>query len=172
MPSSPQDATGFALIGSKPAEPLEVGMGKPLPPAVSTAVPLLRTQTQGLAPARTRGLPPPNCTTLAQGLVFTGTARLSGACSIGGTFEGNLSQAPGSQVSVVITESGRFKGDICAQKISVMGHTEGLLDAGMGEVSLHDNAHVQGRVRYGRIVVNGADLNATLERVSGDGPKA
>jgi Polymer-forming cytoskeletal len=170
MPPNPLDTTGQALIG-RTAEPLEVGMGRPLPPAGSMTVPLLRPQTQGLTPARTRGLPPPNCTTLAEGLVFTGNARLAGACSIGGTFEGNLSQAPGAQVSVVITETGRVKGDIAAQKISVMGHTEGLLDAGTGEVSLHDNAHVQGKVRYGRIVVNGADLNATLERVSPNGSK-
>jgi hypothetical protein len=45
-----------------------------------------------------------------------------------------------------------------------MGHTEGILDAGQGEVSLHDTADVHGVVRYGRIQVNGANLNATLER--------
>lgn len=170
MPPSPQDTIGHALTGG-PAEPLEVGMGRTLPPSGMMTVPLLRPQTQGLVTPHTRGLPPPNCTTLAEGLVFTGNARLAGACSIGCSFEGNLGQAPGAQVSVVITETGRFKGDIAAQKISVMGHTEGLLDAGTGEVSLHDNAHVQGKVRYGRIVVNGADLNATLERVSPSGSK-
>ena len=64
-----------------------------------------------------------------------------------------------------MTETGIVKGDITAQRISVRGWTEGLLDAGTGEVTLHDGAQVQGRVRYGRIQVNGADLNATLERV-------
>ncbi|MBL8328531.1 MAG: polymer-forming cytoskeletal protein [Rubrivivax sp.] len=147
------------------ADALEIGMGKTLPPQAGFGVPLLRTQTQGLAAARSRGLPPPNCTTLAEGLHFVGTARLSGACSIAGHFEGQLSQPAGALASVVVTETGSFKGDITAHKISVMGRTEGLLDAGSGEVSLHDNAQVQGRVRYGRIVVNGADLNATLERV-------
>ena len=171
MPSITQDPTGN-LAGTRPADPLEVGMGKPLPPQIVGGVPVLRPQLQGLVPARTRGLPPPNCTTIAEGLVFTGTARLAGACSIGGVFEGNLSQVPGAQVSIVVTETGRVKGDISAQKISVMGHTEGLLDAGTGEVSLHDNARVLGKVRYGRIVVNGADLNATLERVQPPGHKA
>jgi len=60
----------------------------------------------------------------------------------------------------------KFATDITAQKISVMGRTEGILDAGQGEVALHDTASVHGRVRYGRIQVNGADLNATLERVA------
>ena len=59
-----------------------------------------------------------------------------------------------------------MKGDITAQKISVMGHTDGVLDSGEGEVSLHDTASVHGLVRYGRIQVNGADLNATLERAT------
>jgi cytoskeletal protein CcmA (bactofilin family) len=157
---------------SRAGEPLEVGMGKTLPPQIVGGVPLLRPQLQGLVPARPRGLPPPNCTTIAEGLVFRGTARLTGACSIGGTIEGNLSPVAGAQVSIVVTETGSVKGDISAQKISVMGRTEGLLDAGAGEVSLHDNAHVLGKVRYGRIVVNGADLNATLERVQNPSARA
>ena len=41
---------------------------------------------------------------------------------------------------------------------------EGDVVDGEGEVSLHDTASVHGLVRYGRIQVNGADLNATLER--------
>ena len=66
---------------------------------------------------------------------------------------------------VMITETGSVVGDITAQRISVLGYTEGVLDAGQGEVSLQATARVHGRVRYGRIQVNGADLNATLERV-------
>jgi cytoskeletal protein CcmA (bactofilin family) len=103
---------------------------------------------------------------LAEGLHFVGHAQLSGPCSIAGTVEGNLSQAPGALVSVVVTATGRVQGDITAQKISIMGHTDGVLDSGQGEVSLHDTASVRGLVRYGRIQVNGADLNATLERVA------
>lgn len=164
------DPTPGPELAAAPTETLQVGMGKPLPPTATAGVPVLRPQVQGLTPARNRGLPPPDCSTIAEGMQFTGQARLAGACSVGGVVEGNLTQAPGSNVSVVVTETGRVKGDITAQKISVMGQTDGLLDAGTGEVSLHDNARVQGRVRYGRIVVNGADLNATLERVTPGAP--
>ncbi|MGE0098364.1 MAG: polymer-forming cytoskeletal protein [Hydrogenophaga sp.] len=106
----------------------------------------------------------PSRSMVAEGMQFTGHARLRGPCSIAGVVEGNLSQAPGCEAAVVVTESGRVKGDITAVKISVMGQTDGILDAGQGEVSLHDTARVQGIIRYGRIQVNGADLNATLER--------
>jgi cytoskeletal protein CcmA (bactofilin family) len=103
---------------------------------------------------------------LADGLHFVGNALLRGPFSVSGQVDGNITQAEGIQVSVVVTESGRVKGDITAHKISVMGHTDGVLDTGPGEVSLHDSASVHGLVRYGRIQVNGADLNATLERVA------
>ena len=103
---------------------------------------------------------------LADGMHFVGNALLKGPFSVAGQIDGNLTQAEGIQVSVVVTETGRVKGDITAHKISVMGHTDGVLDSGQGEVSLHDSASVHGLVRYGRIQVNGADLNATLERVA------
>jgi cytoskeletal protein CcmA (bactofilin family) len=103
---------------------------------------------------------------LAEGMQFIGNATLRGPFSVAGQVEGNLTQAPGVQVSVVVTDTGRVKGDITAHKISVMGHTDGILDSGHGEVALHDTASVHGLVRYGRIQVNGADLNATLERVA------
>ena len=94
-----------------------------------------------------------------------GNAILRGPCSIAGNVQGNVTQAPNTQVAVVVTQTGRVTGDITAQKISVMGKTNGILDSGQGEVTLHDSASVEGLVRYGRIQVNGADLNATLERV-------
>ena len=103
---------------------------------------------------------------VAEGMHFVGNAQLRGPCSVAGQVEGNLTQAPDAVVAVVVTETGRVKGDITARKISVMGHTDGILDSGEGEVALHDTASVHGLVRYGRIQVNGADLNATLERVN------
>jgi len=103
---------------------------------------------------------------LAEGMNFVGNAVLRGPFSVAGHVEGNLMQAADTQVSVVVTDTGRVKGDITAHKISVMGHTDGILDSGQGEVALHDTASVHGLVRYGRIQVNGADLNATLERVA------
>lgn len=148
------------------AQAIEVDVGRAMPPPLQTqTLPVLEPGAHTLVPvdatdaSQVRSL-------LAEGMQFVGNATLRGPCSIAGHIEGNLSQAPGVQVSVVVTETGRVKGDIVAHKISVMGHTDGLLDSGEGEVSLHDSASVHGLVRYGRIQVNGADLNATLERVA------
>lgn len=132
---------------------LEVDVGNAMPPAQVSSLPVVDSVESGAA----RSL-------LAEGMRFVGNAELRGPCSIGGHVEGNIKQAPHAQVAVVVTETGRVKGDITAHKISVMGHTDGILDSGEGEVSLHDTASVHGLVRYGRIQVNGADLNATLER--------
>lgn len=148
---------------SSPAAPygqsLQVQVGNALPSMSSGHAPqvqpvVLTDVVQGL----------PTRSMVAEGMQFTGSAQLRGPCSIAGVVEGNLTQAMGSEAAVVVTETGRVKGDITAVKISVMGQTDGILDAGQGEVSLHDTARVQGIIRYGRIQVNGADLNATLER--------
>lgn len=155
-----------------PNPQLDVSVGNAMPPQPTANLPVLHPQVQAVAggegfesgPARSL---------LAEGLHFVGHAQLRGPCTIAGSFEGNLSQAPDAQISVVVTATGRVLGDITAQKISVMGHTDGLLDAGHGEVALHDTANVRGLVRYGRIQVNGAELNATLERATpaSSGPK-
>lgn len=149
-----------------PVNSLQVDVGRAMPPNDPAAVPLLNTAVtppaSGLAAEEVAG---PG-TRLAAGLHFVGNAWLRGPCSVAGQVDGNLTQADGASVAVVVTETGLVKGDISAQKISVMGRTEGILDAGQGEVALHDTASVHGLVRYGRIQVNGADLNATLERVA------
>lgn len=144
---------------------LEVDVGRAMPPAMADNIPMLQSPDSAQAPidatdaANARSM-------LADGIHFVGNALLRGPFSVSGQVDGNLTQADGIQVSVVVTETGRVKGDITAHKISVMGHTDGVLDSGQGEVSLHDSASVHGLVRYGRIQVNGADLNATLERVA------
>lgn len=142
-----------------PDSVLQVNVGNAMPRTQAASMPMLQSSgdTGELGQARSM---------VAEGMRFVGNAELRGPCSIGGHVEGNLTQAPNAVVSVVVTETGRVKGDITAQKISVMGHTDGILDSGQGEVSLHDSASVHGLVRYGRIQVNGADLNATLERVA------
>jgi len=152
-PESPADATAAP-------QALAVDVGKPMPSVLPDQLPMLHTGLQGqdVADGPARSL-------VAEGMHFVGHALLTGPCSVAGQFDGNLTQAVGASVAVVVTETGRVKGDITAQKISVMGRTEGILDAGQGEVALHDTASVHGLVRYGRIQVNGADLNATLERV-------
>jgi cytoskeletal protein CcmA (bactofilin family) len=48
----------------------------------------------------------------------------------------------------------------------VMGTCNGTIDASGGSVDLHAKSVVSGHIRYGQLQVNGADLNATLERVA------
>jgi cytoskeletal protein CcmA (bactofilin family) len=103
---------------------------------------------------------------IAEGVNFVGNAQLIGLCTVGGKIEGNLMQSAGTSITVIVTETGHVKGDIVADNISVMGQTDGLLDAGGGSVALHDASRVSGHVRYNRLQVNGADLNATLEKAA------
>ena len=151
--------------GQAMPQSIEVAVGNAMPPAQVQNLPMLNAavptgQTiDATEAAHARSM-------LAEGMHFVGNAILRGPFSVAGQVDGNLSQASGVQVSVVVTETGRVKGDITAHKISVMGHTDGMLDSGQGEVALHDTASVHGLVRYGRSQVNGAELNATLERVA------
>ncbi len=144
---------------------ITVDVGNALPVASPHRMPVLQAQHPTLADPDPNDSAP-GMSKLADGLRFEGNARFGGSCSVGGEFIGNLTQPPEASAYVVVTETGRVTGDITAHKISVMGRTEGVLDAGQGEVTLHDSASVKGLVRYGRIQVNGADLNATLERVA------
>lgn len=143
---------------------MEVDVGNAMPAVQAAGMPVLQAQQPAALVEET----PENShavSKVADGIRFAGNAILRGPCSIAGLVEGNLTQAADSLVSVVVTETGQVTGDITAQKISVMGQTHGTLDSGQGEVTLHATARVQGLVRYRRIQVNGADLNATLERV-------
>ena len=162
--------TNHDLDETAPQSTLEVNVGNAMPWAQGTRMPILNPQLQA-TPVDTSEAPESSHTVskVAEGIRFAGNAVLRGPCSISGWVEGNLTQAPDSLASVVVTETGRVTGDITAQKISVMGHTQGTLDSGQGEVTLHATARVQGLVRYRRIQVNGADLNATLERVNAPG---
>ena len=145
---------------------MEVDVGNAMPTVQATGMPVLYTQFQTAAPVEETPENSHAVSKVADGIRFAGNAILRGPCSIAGLVEGNLTQAANALVSVVVTETGRVTGDITAQKISVMGETHGTLDSGQGEVTLHATARVQGLVRYRRIQVNGADLNATLERVT------
>lgn len=166
------DQNSFPAVPSPEQQPasdlpqaLEVDVGRAMPPAMAEPIPMLQAQDRTM-PAIDATEATSARSMLADGMHFVGNALLKGPFSVAGQIDGNLTQAEGIQVSVVVTETGRVKGDITAHKISVMGHTDGVLDSGQGEVSLHDSASVHGLVRYGRIQVNGADLNATLERVA------
>ena len=165
--------TNDDLNETGPQSRLEVNVGNAMPWAPGPGMPVLQPQLQA-APLDDAETPENSQTVskVAEGIRFAGNAILRGPCSIAGFVEGNLTQAPDSLASVVITETGRVTGDVTAHKISVMGQTQGTLDAGQGEVTLHATARVQGLVRYRRIQVNGADLNATLERVNAPGNSA
>lgn len=103
---------------------------------------------------------------IEEGITFTGNAALQGTCTIAGQIVGNLKEQSGTTSQIVITETGTVKGDIFSSKVSVMGTCSGTIDASGGSVDLHAKSVVNGHIRYGQLQVNGADLNATLERVS------
>lgn len=147
---------------------VNVAVGTALPSSAALQLPTLKTEAQ------TVGLPATGerQSLIAEGVNFVGNAQLSGVCSVGGKVEGNLVQSQGYSITVIVTESGYVKGDIIASNISIMGQTDGLLDATGGSVTLHDASRVSGHVRYNRLQVNGADLNATLEKAAGTGTPA
>lgn len=102
---------------------------------------------------------------IEEGMTFTGNVMLQGTCTIAGQVVGNLKEQAGATGQIVITETGSVKGDINSSKVSVMGASNGTIDASGGSVELHAKSIVTGHIRYGQLQVNGADLNATLERV-------
>lgn len=103
---------------------------------------------------------------IQEGWQFKGTAHINGACSIAGTFEGTLLEMVNAKASVVVTETGVVEANVHASHASVMGVYSGTLNVDGGKVQLHAGSTVSGHIRYGQLLVNGADLNATLERVS------
>lgn len=103
---------------------------------------------------------------IEEGITFTGNAELQGTCTIAGQLIGNMKEQAGATSQIVITETGSVKGDIFSHKVSVMGTCNGTIDASGGSVDLHAKSVVSGHIRYGQLQVNGADLNATLERVA------
>jgi cytoskeletal protein CcmA (bactofilin family) len=142
-------------------------MGQAMPD--SQRVPTLLPQMQAVMPSGEAAAA--RVSTLGSGLSFVGNARIDGSLTVAGEVQGNV-ELQGGSGHVTITESGTVVGDIRARNISVLGQTVGTLDATGGRVSLHDTASVSGRIRYTHLQVNGADLNAQLERVRPDGDGA
>jgi cytoskeletal protein CcmA (bactofilin family) len=124
---------------------------------------------RGLSDSRPSGLGTAgdqlSMTTLENGWHFKGKAFLNGTCTVAGIYEGDIVELDGGEVTVVVTETGQLTGDVRAASVSVMGQYSGLMDASGGKVELHASAVISGHVKYGKLQVNGADLNATLERV-------
>ena len=146
------------------AQAPEVPLGRTMPALVQ--VPTLSAVTTPDLNAQARH------STLASGLSFTGSARIAGSVTVAGEVQGDLVLQGAADGHVTVTETGAVVGDITAPNISVMGQTVGTLDASGGRVTLHETASVSGRIRYTHLQVNGADLNAQLERVRPDGEDA
>jgi cytoskeletal protein CcmA (bactofilin family) len=153
-------------------QPAQVPMGQAMPD--TERVPTLLTHMQAVPAVQQDAVLPPRVSTLGAGLSFVGNARIDGSLTIAGEVQGNIELQGGGSGHVTITQSGTVVGDVRARNISVLGQTVGTLDASGGRVSLHDTASVSGRIRYTHLQVNGADLNAQLERVrpEGDGGSA
>lgn len=110
----------------------------------------------------TRGV---SVSSFEEGWLFRGSATINGTCTIAGVYEGQILESNGGEASVVVSPTGVLTGDIRASNVSIMGRYSGTLDASGGRVELHTSSVISGHVRYGQLQVNGADLNATLERV-------
>lgn len=163
-----QNSPSQSDMDMSPDQPMgssvNIAVGTALPISAPIKLPTLKTE---MSTDELQGAAGERQSLIAEGVNFVGNAQLSGVCSVGGKVEGNLVQSPGHNITVIVTESGHVKGDIVASNISIMGQTDGLLDATGGSVTLHDASRISGHVRYNRLQVNGADLNATLEKASG-----
>lgn len=161
-PAAPTPVAAHSAAAPTPPKALHVQAGAAMHTGPSSQLPVL-------APMQAAGSPGganDKSSMISEGVNFVGNAQLIGLCTVGGKVEGNLMQSAGTSITVIVTETGHVKGDIVADNISVMGQTDGLLDAGGGSVALHDASRVSGHVRYNRLQVNGADLNATLEKAA------
>jgi cytoskeletal protein CcmA (bactofilin family) len=156
-------AADRSAVASAPQKALQVQAGATMYSGQSSQLPVLQVPMQAMGSTDAHN---DQSSMIAEGVSFVGNAQLIGLCTVGGKVEGNLVQSSGKSITVIVTETGHVKGDIVADNISVMGQTDGLLDAGGGAVALHDASRVSGHVRYNRLQVNGADLNATLEKAA------
>jgi cytoskeletal protein CcmA (bactofilin family) len=162
-PAAPAAQTTPAANAAPAAKAMQVQAGATMYSGQPSQLPTLQVPAQATG---TGHEPNDKSSMIAEGVNFVGNAQLIGLCSVGGKVEGNLVQSMGQSITVIVAETGYVKGDIVADNISVMGQTDGLLDAGGGSVALHDASRVSGHVRYNRLQVNGADLNATLEKAA------
>jgi cytoskeletal protein CcmA (bactofilin family) len=154
---------------NKYGQPAQTALGQAMPDVLKTPV-LTQIETNDAADTAASEESVPSkagkLSMIEEGVTFTGNATLQGTCTIAGQVIGNLKEQTGATSQIVISESGSVKGDIFSHKVSVMGTTNGTIDASGGSVELHAKSVVTGHIRYGQLQVNGADLNATLERVA------
>ena len=144
----------------EPSFPPRIPLGAALPDL--SHLPTLDLPT--LAPATP--LPSaPRHSQLAAGWRFEGQVTLEGSLTVAGELHGRV-HTPGSEGHVTIAETGHLQGELQARSLSVLGRAESDLDVSGGRAALHASAVVSGRLRYGQLQVNGAELNAQVERVS------
>ena len=153
LPSSPAPSQGY---GDADVPMVALGQTMPRVEQVPTLQPSLQAVPSVAAPRHSN---------VAIGLSFSGKALIVGSVTVAGEVQGDLRLRDTPDGLVTVTETGTVVGDICAPNIAVLGQTEGLLDAAGGRVTLHESASVSGKIRYTHLQVNGADLNAQLERV-------
>lgn len=109
----------------------------------------------------------PNISFIGEGVCFKGTASLKDSCLVMGEVTGDLisDEDRVNDVSITVEVGGIVVGAIAAGEVIIEGQIDGLIDAPGGSVDLKDTANVSGKVRYGKLQVSGAELNAKLERV-------
>jgi cytoskeletal protein CcmA (bactofilin family) len=158
---------------NKYGQPAQTALGQAMPDVLKTPV-LTQVETSDVVSNVVNDVVSTEAATskagklcmIEEGVTFTGNVALQGTCTIAGQVVGNLKEQAGATSQIVITETGSVKGDIFSHKVSVMGASNGTIDASGGSVELHAKSVVTGHIRYGQLQVNGADLNATLERVA------
>jgi cytoskeletal protein CcmA (bactofilin family) len=161
--------------GVPPAKPSVRSSGEPSVAVLGGAMPPLGDipiLTDVVAAAQPVLVPSPkgvSVSTFEEGWLFRGKASINGTCTIAGIYEGQILEVEGGEATVVVSPTGVLTGDIRAANVSIMGRYSGTLDASGGRVELHASSVISGHVRYGQLQVNGADLNATLERVANRG---
>jgi cytoskeletal protein CcmA (bactofilin family) len=108
-----------------------------------------------------------NVSFIGENVSFKGAAALNDSCLVLGEVAGDLISNPNrvNAVSVSVEVGGIVVGTVCAGDVIIAGQIDGLIDAPGGSVDLKDTANVSGKVRYGKLQVSGAELNAKLERV-------
>lgn len=102
---------------------------------------------------------------LAAGWQFEGQVRLAGSLTLAGTLTGGLARQPGASARLHIAPEGQLHGTLSADALVVQGRAEGDLDLSGGSVALHPGATLTGRLRYGRLQVDDATLDAHVEPV-------
>jgi cytoskeletal protein CcmA (bactofilin family) len=112
---------------------------------------------------------PSNVSFIGENVCFAGNAALEDSCLVLGEVAGDLISNPDrvKDVSISVEVGGIVVGTVCAGEVIIAGQIDGLIDAPGGSVDLKDTANVSGKVRYGKLQVSGAELNAKLERVVG-----